>query len=420
MINLEKKKIETAILVGVSNKHISPEEVMFSLDELERLVATAGGETLEKIVQNRERIDSAYFIGKGKAEYIAQLCLEKDIDIVVFDDDLSPVQVRNLENLTNRKILDRSGVILDIFASHARTTEARTQVELAQLEYLLPRLTRRWTHFSKQYGGIGTKGPGETQIETDRRLIKKKISYLKEKLEQIKQQKETQRKQRSNLPRVALVGYTNAGKSTLMNLLTGSNVLTENKLFSTLDTTVRKVIISPSREFLVSDTVGFIKKLPHHLIVSFLSTLSEAVESDILLHVVDISDPRAEENMKVVNDTLKELNCEKKPTIIIFNKIDLLKDKELISYYKQKYKNSVFISAARSININSFIDTIFSKLNFELRSYSLILNLSDQKLLSYIYRNTKVTDIEYNESGIKISFLASENNYKYIKSLLEK
>jgi len=418
MIEVNTKKVETAILIGVSNRFISPEEVMFSLDELERLVSTAGGETIQKVVQNRERIDSAFFIGKGKAEYIAEICNEKNVDIVVFDDDLSPVQVRNLENLTNRKVLDRSSVILDIFASHARTTEAKTQVELAQLEYLLPRLTRRWTHFSKQYGGIGTKGPGETQIETDRRLIKKKISYLKEKLRQIKQQKEIQRKQRSNLPRLALVGYTNAGKSTLMNLITGANVITENKLFSTLDTTVRKVTLSPSREFLISDTVGFIKKLPHHLIVSFLTTLSEAVESDILIHVIDISDPMVDENIKVVNETLKELNCESKPIIMVFNKIDLLKDRELITYYKQKYINSVFISAVRSININSFIEQIFSMLNLHLKEYTLFLKLDEQKLLSMIYNTAKVINIDYDENGIRITFLASEINYNNITKFL--
>jgi len=418
MIEVNTKKVETAILIGVSNRFISPEEVMFSLDELERLVSTAGGETIQKVVQNRERIDSAFFIGKGKAEYIAEICNEKNVDIVVFDDDLSPVQVRNLENLTNRKVLDRSSVILDIFASHARTTEAKTQVELAQLEYLLPRLTRRWTHFSKQYGGIGTKGPGETQIETDRRLIKKKISYLKEKLRQIKQQKEIQRKQRSNLPRLALVGYTNAGKSTLMNLITGANVITENKLFSTLDTTVRKVTLSPSREFLISDTVGFIKKLPHHLIVSFLTTLSEAVESDILIHVIDISDPMVDENIKVVNETLKELNCDSKPIIMVFNKIDLLKDRELITYYKQKYINSVFISAVRSININSFIEQIFSMLNLHLKEYTLFLKLDEQKLLSMIYNTAKVINIDYDENGIRITFLASEINYNNITKFL--
>jgi GTPase len=414
MIDLNKKKIETAVLVGVSSRQHPPEEVMLSLDELEKLVVTAGGEIVEKIVQGRERIDSAYFIGKGKAEYIAELCSEKDIDIVVFDEDLSPVQVRNMETLTSRKILDRSSVILDIFASHARTTESRTQVELAQLEYLLPRLTRRWTHFSKQYGGIGTKGPGETQIETDRRMIGKKISYLKEKLEAIKKQKETQRKQRSNLPRLALVGYTNAGKSTLMNLMTNAGVLTENKLFSTLDTTVRKVSLSPSREFLISDTVGFIKKLPHHLVVSFLSTLSEAVESDILLHVVDVSDLRAEDNIKVVNDTLKELKSADKPTVMIFNKIDLLNDRELINYYKQKYKNSVFISAARSININSFIDEILSVLNFELKEYTMTLNHDQQKYLSNIYNLAKVIEVKYDESNVIVKFLATEMNHKSI------
>jgi len=414
VIDLNNKKNETAMLVGVSNRHNPPEEVMLSLDELEKLVSTAGGEIVEKITQHRERIDSAFFIGKGKAEEITEICSEKDIDLIVFDDDLSPVQVRNLENLTSKKILDRSGVILDIFASHARTTESRTQVELAQLEYLLPRLTRRWTHFSKQLGGIGTKGPGETQIETDRRMISKKISSLKEKLEVIKKQKETQRKQRANLPRLALVGYTNAGKSTLMNLLTNAGVLTENKLFSTLDTTVRKVSLSPSREFLISDTVGFIKKLPHHLIVSFLSTLSEAVESDILLHVVDISDLRAEDNIKVVNETLKELNSDTKPSVMIFNKIDLLKDRESIDYYRHKYKNSVFISAARSININSFLEEVLGMLNFELKEYTLHLDISRQKYLSNIYNLAEVLDVAYDETGVVVKFRASELNYKNI------
>jgi GTP-binding protein HflX len=414
VIELNNNKTETAILVGVSSRKVSQEEVMFSLDELEKLVETAGGEVVEKVVQAREYIDTTFFIGKGKAIEITEICNDKDIDIIVFDDELSPVQIRNLENITKKKVTDRSAVILEIFASNARTVESKTEVELAQLEYLLPRLTRRWTHFSKQFGGFGSKGPGETQIETDRRMIKVKISALKEKLEIIKRQKETQRKQRSNLPRLALVGYTNAGKSTIMNILTNAGVLAENKLFSTLDTIVRRVALSPSREFLISDTVGFIKKLPHHLIVSFLSTLSEAVESDILLHVVDISDIRAEDNIAVVNDTLKKLNCAEKPIVMIFNKIDILNNRDIINYYKEKYKNSVFISAARSIGVNSFVEEMLSVLDLQLKDYEIKVDINDQKYLSSIYELAKVTELKYKEKYIKVKFLTTEQNYKNI------
>ena len=405
-------KPETALLVGLSSKKMSQVDVLLSLDELEKLVETAGGEVIEKVIQNRDHIDSTFFIGKGKAIEISEICDERDIDIIVFDDELSPVQIRNLENITKKRVTDRSAVILEIFASNARTVESKTQVELAQLEYLLPRLTRKWTHLSKQFGGLGAKGPGETQIETDRRMIKTKIAALKIKLEIIKRQKETQRKQRSNLPRLALVGYTNAGKSTIMNLLTNAGVLAQDKLFSTLDTTVRRVSLSPSREFLVSDTVGFIKKLPHHLIVSFLSTLSEAVESDILLHVVDISDVRAEDNIAVVNETLKKLNCATKPIVMIFNKIDLISNRELINYYKEKYKNSVFISAARSIGVSSFVEEILSILDFQLKEYEIKININNQKYLSSIYELAKVIDLKYEEKYIKIKFLATELNYK--------
>jgi GTP-binding protein HflX len=414
MIELNNSRAETVLLVGVSSKKVSQEKVLFSLDELEKLVETAGGEVLEKVIQVREHIDSTFFIGKGKAIEVTEICNERNIDIIVFDDELSPVQIRNLENITKRRVTDRTAVILEIFASNAKTIESKTQVELAQLEYLLPRLTRRWTHFSKQFGGLGAKGPGETQIETDRRMIKTKISSLKEKLDSIKKQKETQRKQRSNLPRLALVGYTNAGKSTLMNLLTNAGVLVENKLFSTLDTTVRRVALSPSREFLISDTVGFIKKLPHHLIVSFLSTLSEAVESDILLHVVDISDIKAEDNIIVVNETLAKLNCAKKHIVMVFNKIDLLGNREIINYYKEKYKNSIFISAARSIGVNSFVEEILSILDFQLKEYEMKININDQKYLSSIYELANVTDIKYKEKQIKVKFLATGLNYKNI------
>ena len=414
MNEVSPKKTEKVILVGVANRNFSQEDAFASLDELELLVSTAGGEVCSKIIQSRDRIDSRYYIGKGKAEYIKEMCISENLDSIVFDEDLSPVQVRNLETLTGKKILDRSAVILDIFAQHAKTTEAKTQVELAQLEYLLPRLTRRWTHFSKQYGGIGTKGPGETQIETDRRMIKKKISVLKEKLGAITRQKETQRKQRASLPRVALVGYTNVGKSTILNLLSGAEVLSENKLFSTLDTTVRQVDINPSRKFLLSDTVGFIKKLPHDLIASFMTTLSEVIESDILLHVCDVTNPKVEEQIKIVEDTLSKLDCKDKPTILVFNKIDVLKNREIIQYLNKTFHDSIFVSASRALNINTLINKILEFLDYNLKEYKLKLKHSDQKLLAFIHSLSEVIKIDYTEDMIEVLFRTSENNFKKI------
>jgi GTPase len=418
MIEVNPIHIEKVILVGISNQKISQEKAFSSLDELELLVNTAGGEVFSKVIQNRDRIDTTFFIGKGKSEYIHEICEKENLDTIVFDDDLTPVQVRNLENLTKRKVIDRSGVILDIFASHAKTTEAKTQVELAQLQYLLPRLTRRWTHFSKQFGGIGTKGPGETQIETDRRAIKNKISMLNEKLSAIKRQKETQRKQRANFPRIALVGYTNVGKSTLLNTLSDAEVLTENKLFSTLDTTVRQINITPSRKFLISDTVGFIRKLPHGLIESFKTTLSEVVESDLLLHVIDINNPNVEEQIGVVEDTLNELDCTEKLKIMVFNKIDKLEHKELIKYFSNKFENSVFISAARGINMNTLIDKILDLIKYDLKEYTLKLESSNHKIVSQIHEIAEVLEKKYEEDHILISFKTSQNNYKKILEMI--
>jgi GTP-binding protein HflX len=418
MIKISPKEKERAILVGISSKNITTEKVFSSLDELELLVLTAGGEVLSKIIQNKDRIDPAFYIGKGKAQYIAEISEQENIDTIVFDEDLSPVQIRNLENLIDRKIIDRSSVILDIFASHAKTLEAKTQVELAQLEYLLPRLTRRWTHLSKQYGGIGTKGPGETQIETDRRVIRKKISFLKEKLETITRQKKTQRKLRSKLPRIAMVGYTNVGKSTILNLLSGAEVLTEDKLFSTLDTTVRQINVSPSRKFLISDTVGFINKLPHHLFVSFMSTLSEVVESDLLLHVVDITNANAEEQISVVKHTLEELNCNDKPAILVFNKIDALKHREQIGHYKNKYSDAVFVSALRGINVGTLIDKILKVISYDLKEYIVKLNIYEHKMVSQIHLLAEVTEKKYEEDGIFLRFRATEHNYKKICDII--
>ena len=338
MIEITKKIVERAMLVALDTKAYSKEVVEEHLAELEELANTAGAETVFKIIQSKARMDSAYYIGKGKAEELAQLVELNDINIIIFDDDLTPVQVRNLSDLFKRKVIDRSGLILDIFASRAKSKEAKTQVELAQLQYLLPRLTRAWTHLSKQYGGIGTKGPGETQIETDRRIIRTRISHLKEKLTEIENHRITQSAGRKNSTRIAIAGYTNAGKSTLFNLLTSSDVFAEDKLFATLDSTTRSLEVHDTEKILISDTVGFIRKLPPQLIASFKSTLSEVREADIIFHVVDVSHTFYEDHIKVVEDTLKEFGSADKKVVRIFNKIDLIKDKSKIDFIRNSHK----------------------------------------------------------------------------------
>jgi GTPase len=315
------KPLEKAILVGLIYPGQEEREVEDFLGELSFLTETAGAEPLKRFIQKLDVPNPRTFVGSGKIEEIAIFVKENGVDIAIFDDELSPSQLRNIEKALGCRILDRTNLILDIFAHRARTSHARTQVELAQYQYLLPRLTGMWTHLERQRGGIGLRGPGETEIETDRRIIRDRISLLKSQLKKIDTQMSTQRKSRGKMVRVALVGYTNVGKSTIMNLLSKSDVFAENKLFATLDTTVRKVVIR-NLPFLLSDTVGFIRKLPHDLVESFKSTLDEVRESDLLVHIVDISHPNFEEQIKVVDETLKELGTADKPFIIIFNKID--------------------------------------------------------------------------------------------------
>lgn len=314
-------KTETAVLIGTLSHYQGEREVKEYLDELSFLIETAGGIPVKSFVQKIDSINPKTFIGSGKLTEIDEFVKAHEIDMVIFDDDLTPTQFRNIERVLGCKLLDRTNLILDIFAKRAKTSYARTQVELAQYEYLLPRLAGMWTHLERQRGGIGMRGPGEREIETDRRIIRDKISKLKEKLVAIDKQMVTQRKNREKMVRVALVGYTNVGKSTIMNLLSKSNVFAENKLFATLDTTVRKVVIG-NLPFLISDTVGFIRKLPHQLVESFKSTLDEVREADILLHIVDISHPYFEEQIDVVNQTLLEIGAKDKPIYLVFNKID--------------------------------------------------------------------------------------------------
>ena len=321
-----KQAPEHTVLVGVIHKNQSPQQVEEYLDELEFLASTAGAVTKKRFIQRMDHPDSRYYIGKGKLEEIHQYIETHDIDLVIFDDDLTGKQTTLIEEALKRKIIDRSSLILDIFASRAKTAQAKTQVELAQMQYLLPRLRGLWTHLERQRGGIGMRGPGEQEIETDRRIVRDKIATLKQKLALIDRQNQTRRKTRGQLIRAALVGYTNVGKSTLMNKLSKSEVFAEDKLFATLDTTVRKVVLDRT-PFLLSDTVGFIRKLPHHLIESFKSTLDEVKESDILLHVVDIAHPQYEDHIATVRNTLIDLEVVGKPTLMIFNKMDLYRER---------------------------------------------------------------------------------------------
>lgn len=364
-------KPERAVLVGIITPGENEEQEREYLEELAFLVDTAGGETIHTFVQKMQKPDRATFVGSGKLDEIKAYVDAEEIDIVVFDDELSPTQLRNIERELQLKVLDRSNLILDIFARRAQSAQAKTQVELAQLQYLLPRLTRLWTHLERQRGGIGMRGPGESQIETDRRLILNKVSLLKEKLKSIDRQNETQRKNRGQLVRVALVGYTNVGKSTIMNMLSKSDVFAENKLFATLDTTVRKVVID-NLPFLLSDTVGFIRKLPHHLVECFKSTLDEVREADILLHVVDISHHNFEDQIAAVNETLKELGVLEKTIITVFNKIDAYQGTEdgeegqtftiedfENSWMKRHQSPAIFISATEKENLEELRKLIY-------------------------------------------------------------
>ena len=415
---VETAKRENAIVVGLVTGRMERRQVEEYLDELVLLADTAGVAVRHTIIQERPRIDAALLIGKGKAEEIGARVEEEKIDTVIFDDDLSPVQIRNLEKFIPCKIIDRSGLILQIFALRAKTKEAMTQVELAQLQYLLPRLTRQWTHLSKQYGGVGTKGPGEQQIETDRRAIRTRISHLKEKLERINKEREVQRKGRENLPRVAMVGYTNAGKSTLLRLMSSADVLIEDRLFATLDTTVRLVSIGPGKKILLSDTVGFIRKLPSHLIASFRSTLVETAEADILLHVIDVSHPAFHEQIEVVNDTLSELEAEGKPTIFVFNKIDKVADRSIAAGLAETYRPSVFISAQRGINISTLEASLLELLNRETAEQTVLVKQSDYRTIAKLHEWTEVLGKEYEDNSVKVRFRVSERNSEQVRRLL--
>ena len=412
---ITKKTAERAVLVGIATGMVSVEKESEYLDELAFLADTAGAVVEKRFIQKLDLPNGKYYIGSGKLEEVKTYVTAEKIDMVIFDDELGPAQLRNLEGELKCKILDRTTLILDIFAKHARTAHARTQVELAQYQYLLPRLTRMWTHLSKQRGGVGMRGPGEKEIETDRRVIHDKIALLKSKLAEIDKQKVTQRKNRIAMVRVALVGYTNVGKSTIMNLISKSDVLAENKLFATLDTTVRKVVIG-NLPFLLSDTVGFIRKLPHSLVESFKSTLDEVRESDILLHVVDISHPEFEEQLQVVQQTLSEIGAADKKIIVVFNKIDAYtyeeKDPDDLSpatkrnysledlkkmWYAKENAPCIFISAARKDNVEEFRQMLYE----EVKKVHLTRYPYDKLLYEDAWTQAEDVEAAGREAGVK-------------------
>ena len=368
------------------------------------------------MLQQRNRPDVSSYVGKGKLTELKGQMSALGAKTIIFDDDLSPTQIRNVEKVTDAKVLDRSALILDIFASRAQTAAAKTQVELAQLQYLLPRLTRYWTHLSRQSGGIGTKGPGETQIETDRRIIGQRIGVLKSKLEKLDKQRTTQRKSRDQMTRVSLVGYTNAGKSTLMNALTDSGVFAENRLFATLDSTVRRHQLR-THEILLSDTVGFIRKLPHHLVQSFKSTLDEVREADLLIHLVDGSSTMVHEYIKVVQQTLKELKSNNKQTLLVFNKVDRMDD-EQHEMLRGEYPNALYISAIRGIGLSELEEAIEQEIESHYIKVDLDIPIQAYKAVAFIHEHAHVENEKYTGEFVHITCRIDEKDFKQLSKML--
>ncbi|MEI6692867.1 MAG: GTPase HflX [Chlorobium sp.] len=412
---------EKAILVGLCSPPETPRSLVEEyLSELTFLADTAGADVVDTFIQDKKLRDPAYCIGKGKVEELVLFVKDNEIDLVIFDDDLSPAQARNLEKTLECKVIDRTALILQIFAIRAQSAQAKMQVELAQLEYMLPRLSGQWTHLSKQKGGIGNKGPGETQIETDRRLVRNRISLLKKKLKEVSLQHDTQTRGREAVPRVSLVGYTNAGKSTLMNALCPeAEAFAENRLFATLDTKTRRLELNINKLVLLSDTVGFIRKLPHTLVESFKSTLDEVLQADFLLHVIDISHKGFEDQMHVVQSTLKDIGVEHEYIIEVFNKIDALEDPSILRDISAKYPDAVFISAVRGINISLLKDIIGQHVANDYQERFISVHVSDYKLISYLYEHTEVIDNRCIDEEVELTFKVHKNQLKHIDSLIK-
>ena len=417
-------KREKAFLVGVILKGSSRVQIEEQLEELKFLADTAGADIIGKFTQNRSRPDPATFIGKGKAETIINQASELDCNLIIFNDDISPTQIKNLQKIAGEttKVIDRTGLILDIFTKHAKTKEAKTQVQLAQLEYFLPRLTRIWTHLERQMGGIGTRaGAGETQIEIDRRLIRNQIAKLKRELTAIEKQRKVQNNRRVNAFRIALVGYTNAGKSTLMNALTDADVLVQDQLFATLDTTTRKLEnIEVGIPVLLSDTVGFIRNLPHNLIASFRSTLGEIRDVDLLLKVFDASSDNIHEHIDTVEEVLKEMDMPNKTNIIVLNKIDAITDPQQLSGLKTRFKEASFISSLKNIGLKELSDRIEKTITSEFQKDVFHLSFKQTKLLDTIYTLTRVLKKKSDYNGIRLEVEGNRESLDKIRQIIGK
>ena len=417
-------KREKAFLVGVILKGSSRVQIEEQLEELKFLADTAGADIIGKFTQNRSRPDPATFIGKGKAETIINQASELDCNLIIFNDDISPTQIKNLQKIAGEttKVIDRTGLILDIFTKHAKTKEAKTQVQLAQLEYFLPRLTRIWTHLERQMGGIGTRaGAGETQIEIDRRLIRNHIAKLKRELTAIEKQRKVQNNRRVNAFRIALVGYTNAGKSTLMNALTDADVLVQDQLFATLDTTTRKLEnIEVGIPVLLSDTVGFIRNLPHNLIASFRSTIGEIMDVDLLLKVFDASSDNIHEHIDTVEEVLKEMDMPNKTNIIVLNKIDAISDPQQLSGLKTRFKEASFISSLKNIGLKELSDRIEKNITSEFQKDVFHLSFKQTKLLDTIYTLTRVLKKKSDYNGIRLEVEGNRESLDKIRQIIEK
>ena len=407
---------EKALLIGVLINEQNSEILNEHIAELKLLAETAGAIVVGEIYQSIKKINSQYFVGKGKALQIVEQAKELNVKLIIFDDELTPSQIKNFLQLAKEiKIIDRNGLILDIFSKHAKTRESKTQVELAHLEYMLPRLTKQWSHLERQMGGIGTRaGMGESQIEIDRRLIRQRISKLKKELIQIENERKTQSKMRNNKYRVSLVGYTNAGKSSLMKCLSGENVYIQNQLFATLDTTIRRVDLDKNHSILLSDTVGFIRKLPHDLVASFKSTLFEVIESDLLLIVLDASSNQIKEHMYTINNVLTELESEDIKTMIVLNKIDLIKTKKRIKFLKINYPDAVMISAIDHLRINKLINRIINIMNEEYETIEISFPYTESRQISMAQRDVEVLDRSYQDDRINLKIKGPKQTIKKI------
>jgi len=412
----EIRKSEKAFLVGVLHGKQNAEVVKEHLSELKQLAETAGATVVGQITQNLRKINPQYFIGKGKALQIIEQAKTLNVELIIFDDELNPGQVKNFLQLAkNIKIIDRNGLILDIFRKHAQTREAKTQVELAQLEYILPRLTRQWSHLERQMGGIGTlAGMGEAQIEVDRRLIRQRISKLKKELTYIEKERQTQSKRRKDEYRVALVGYTNAGKSTLMRALSGEDVFIQDQLFATLDTTIRKVQLDKYHSILLSDTVGFIRKLPHDLVASFRSTLLEVLEANLILVVLDAASDQVSEHMNTIEEVLKELGAERHKSLTVLNKIDLILENGRMNFLKRKYPDAIMVSAKDQLRLDRLIAEMIKTINADYETVEITFSYEQGKELAKAQENVEVLERHYQNDSIRLKIKGRRNRVNQI------